>query len=216
MTDHRTGGSGQEPADNGTPVGEGTATETAERTGPQVYQPAEDSWLLAQTALDHVTADDYVLDVGTGTGFVGEHVAAETGASVVGVDINPHACHAAREAGLSVVQGDLCSPFAAGSFDVVLCNPPYLPPEDRTADDWMATALESDDGGRAVINRFIEDVGRVLRKDGRALILVSSQTDSEAVREYARSCGFAVATAATEEHFFETLVVLELTMVASA
>jgi len=58
----------------------------AERRGldGDVYQPAEDSRLLAETALEYVTPEDRVLDVGTGSGYVGATIATEVGARTVG------------------------------------------------------------------------------------------------------------------------------------
>ena len=57
------------------------------RDVPTVYEPAEDSRLLAETAIDHVDAGR-VLEVGVGSGYVAERVATETETSVVGCDIS--------------------------------------------------------------------------------------------------------------------------------
>ena len=75
-----------------------------------VYQPAEDSHLLASIVAEKVEDSDLVLDVGTGSGYVGGFVAAETGARVIGSDLNPHAARQAQEAGLEVVRADRVAP----------------------------------------------------------------------------------------------------------
>ena len=62
-----------------------------------VYQPAEDSALLARAAVETIAENERVLEVGTGSGWVAARVASETGASVVASDLNPHACRQARE-----------------------------------------------------------------------------------------------------------------------
>ncbi|MGM0591175.1 MAG: HemK2/MTQ2 family protein methyltransferase, partial [Halobacteriota archaeon] len=69
----------------------------AERRGEEthVYQPAEDSRLLADAAVEYVSGR--VLDVGTGSGYVAERVAGETESRVVASDLNPHACRLARK-----------------------------------------------------------------------------------------------------------------------
>jgi release factor glutamine methyltransferase len=186
-------------------------TDLAERRDlDQVYQPAEDSRLLAETAAERVGDGDLVLDVGTGSGYVAS-VAADAGADVVGADLNPLACREAREHGVPVIQANLTEPFRASVFDAVLFNPPYLPtpPEDER-DDWMEYALSGGEDGRAVIEPFLDDVGRVLASDGRVLLLLSSLTGIEAVVEYAADRGLSATEVAAEKHAFERLVVLEL------
>lgn len=176
----------------------------------QVYQPAEDSRLLAETAAERVGDGDLVLDVGTGSGHVAA-VAEDAGADVVGVDLNPLACRDARDSGIPVVQANLTDPFRDGVFDAVLFNPPYLPtpPEDER-DDWMEYALSGGEDGRAVIEPFLDGVGRVLAPAGRVLLLVSTLTGLDAVVEYAAKRGLSAEEVAAESHPFERLVVLAL------
>ena len=186
-----------------------------------VYQPAEDSALLARAAVDAVSATDRTLEVGTGSGWVAERVAAETTAEVVAADLNPHACRQAREraraleiegnTGFDVVAADLVSPFADAAFDVVLFNPPYLPTDpDNEWDDWMERALSGGESGRAVIDPFLDTVGRVLSPDGVVLLLVSSLAGYEAVLDRARARGFSAEKAVEESYPFETLTVVRL------
>ncbi|MFB6083086.1 MAG: HemK2/MTQ2 family protein methyltransferase [Halorientalis sp.] len=186
-------------------------TDLAERRDlDQVYQPAEDSRLLAETAADRVGDGDLVLDVGTGSGYVAA-VAEDAGAEAVGVDVNPLACREARENGVPVVQANLTDPFPAGTFDAVLFNPPYLPtPPAEERDDWMEYALSGGEDGRAVIEPFLDGVGRVLAPGGEVLLLVSTLTGLDAVVDYADDRGFEAAEVAGEKHAFERLVVLAL------
>lgn len=186
----------------------------AERRGVEreVYPPSEDSGLLAEAAVETVEPDWRVLEVGTGSGWVAERVAAETGATVLGSDLNPVACERARERGIHSVRADLLDPFAAGAFDAVLFNPPYLPtPQGMEWDDGMERALSGGESGREVVEPFIADVGRVLAPGGVALLLVSSLTDVDAVRERATGEGLAAEVIAEETYPAERLVVLRLT-----
>lgn len=177
-----------------------------------VYQPAEDSELLAEAAHGEIEASQRALDVGTGSGYVAARV-AETGACVIGSDLNPHACRQAREHGIEVVRTDLVAGFGAEEFDAVLFNPPYLPTDPESAsDDWMRRALSGGESGRAVVEPFLEGVSRVLRPEGFVLILVSSLTGLEEVETLAREAGFGVKGVGAESHFFERLVVLKLTV----
>jgi len=173
-----------------------------------VYQPAEDSDLLARTAARRVATGDRILDVGTGSGYVAATL-AEAGADAVGVDLSPLACREAAANGVAVVRGDLLGPFRDDAFDLVAFNPPYLPtPEDAEWNDWMEHALSGGEDGRRLVDPFLESVGRVLAPDGEVLLLISSLTDPDAVRDHARKHGFASERVATENHPYEALVVL--------
>jgi len=177
----------------------------------RVYQPAEDSRLLADAVVEHVDPGDRVLDVGTGSGYVASR-ACEAGARAVGSDLNPHACRQAVAAGVPVVRADLTTAFRAGAFDLVAFNPPYLPTDPEAEwDDWMERALSGGEDGRAAIDPFLADVRRVLAPDGAALLLVSTLTDPDAVREHARAHGLDATDVASESHPFEQLLVLRLT-----
>jgi release factor glutamine methyltransferase len=181
------------------------------RGQPDVYGAAEDSHLLATAAVASVARDDVVLDLGTGSGYVGKRVAEACGARVVASDLNPHACRQARDEGLEVVRGDMVSGFRDDAFDWVLFNPPYLPtPEDHEWSDWMEHALSGGADGRAVVDPFLAAVRRVLAPGGRALMLVSSLTGLDAVRNRARNEGLTTTEAADESFPSERLVVLEL------
>ncbi|HKL30304.1 MAG TPA: HemK2/MTQ2 family protein methyltransferase [Natrialbaceae archaeon] len=185
----------------------------ADRRGIErdVYQPAEDSALLADVAASVVGPDDLVLDVGTGSGFVAGRIAEETGARVIGSDLNPHACRRARERGVPVVRGNLTEPFVDGAFDVVTFNPPYLPTDPETEwDDWMEVALSGGETGLAVVEPFLASVGRVLAPDGVVLLLASSLAGVEAVVELAVDGGFSAVALRDDSYPFETLTVLKL------
>ncbi|WP_084510032.1 HemK2/MTQ2 family protein methyltransferase [Haloplanus natans] len=175
----------------------------------EVYQPAEDSRLLAEAAVEH--ARGRTLEVGTGSGWVAERIATETDAEVVASDYNPAACRQARERGVQVVRADLVESFRDGSLDTVAFNPPYLPTDpDNEWDDRMERALSGGESGREVIDPFLDTVGRVLRPGGRVLLLVSSLTGFESVVARAEANGFAVSTVRQESYPFEVLSILRL------
>jgi release factor glutamine methyltransferase len=72
--------------------------------------------------------------------------------------------------------------------------------------------LSGGESGRAVIEPFLDDVGRVLASGGRVLLLVSSLTGYETVIDYARDRGFAAEKAVEESYPFEALTVVRLTL----
>ncbi|GAA0308005.1 HemK2/MTQ2 family protein methyltransferase [Halarchaeum salinum] len=190
-----------------------TGDDLAARRGVEtdVYDPAEDSRLLADTACEEVAADDLVLDVGTGSGYVAATVGEETGARVLGADLNPHACRRACDAGVEAVRADLVAPFRTDTFDVVTFNPPYLPADAAAArDDWMEVALTGGETGREVVEAFLDDVERVLAPGGYVLLLVSTLTGVDDVVDYAGERGFSAVALADHSFPFETLTVLKL------
>lgn len=195
--------------------GEGTVSDLAERRGEhyEVYEPAEDSAILAGEVVDDLSdaTPELVLDVGTGSGYVGARLAADTDARVVGVDVNPAAGRRAREAGLEAVLGDLTTPFRADVYDAVVFNPPYLPAMEAAEwDDWFEVAVTGGATGRELVERFLDGVGRVTVPDGRVYLLVSSLTGVEAVVEYAANRGFSAVALADATFPGETLTVLKL------
>jgi len=193
--------------------GSDTLADLADRRGAEraVYQPAEDSRLLAEAAVEH--ARGRTLEVGTGSGWVAERIATETTATVVASDPNPAACREARDRGVPAVRADLVAPFRTDSLDTVAFNPPYLPTDpDNEWDDWMERALSGGESGRAVIDPFLDTVGRVLRPDGIVLLLVSSLTGFEAVVDRAERNDFATTTVRQESYPFETLSILRLAL----
>jgi release factor glutamine methyltransferase len=174
----------------------------------QVYTPDADTYLLLDAALAEVKAGDRVLEVGTGSGLISAELTKVT--FVVATDINPHAVLCARKKGVVVVQNDLFCGIRS-SFDLILCNPPYLPtqPEERI-DDWLEQALDGGLNGRVVIERFSEQVSHVLAPGGRILLLISSLTGLPEVRNLFFKAGFVSEIILRKNVEGETLYVLKI------
>ncbi len=151
-----------------------------------VYQPQEDSFLLVDAM--HETGlipGRRVLDLCTGSGFVGI-AAAELGcASVTAFDICPHAVRCSRGnaaiAGVAVDvrKGSWIEALDFAPFDVVVANPPYVP----TPPGYDTAAIRPNAGpswawnagpdGRLVLDPLCEAAPKLLC-DGGSLLLVHS------------------------------------------
>lgn len=173
-----------------------------------VYEPREDSRLL-RDALPRDLEGKRVLDIGTGSGVIAI-AAAERGAEVVAVDVNPAAVEAARANAegveVEVRESDL---FAAVEerFDLVACNPPYVPGGEELGTD-EEKAWRGGEDGRAFIDRFVAAVGEHVAEDGRVLLLQSSRNGVEETREAFAAEGFAAEVVAEEKLPWERLVVI--------
>lgn len=151
---------------------------------PGVYAPQDDTALLAG-ALQRETlpSEAQVLDVGTGTGVLAV-AAALRGAEVTAVDISHTAVWTARlnarlaRKRISVLRGDLTTPVAGRTFDLVVSNP-YVPGPLDAPHRGSARAWEAGRDGRLILDRICQEVPRLLRVGG-VLLLVHSALSGEA------------------------------------
>jgi len=177
-----------------------------------VYEPAEDSYLLIDAALNEIAGSNRrlrILEIGTGSGIVAaammrdapEHIYAAT-------DISPHAVACAKANRVPVIRADLFSGIRGG-FDLIIFNSPYLPtaPAERV-DGWLDYAWNGGADGRAVIDRFLGQTPAFLADRGSILLLLSSLTGIETVRERMGSVGLVVHEVASIRCPGERLVVL--------
>lgn len=165
---------------------------------PEVYEPAEDTFLLADN-LD-VRRGELVLELGTGCGFLAI-LAAKAGANVVATDINPAAleCARANAATNDVINdiefrlGNLFEPVAEERFNLVIFNPPYLPIEPMEAlDGPLDRAWEAGSDGRMVIDRFLREMPEHLKPKGRTIFVQSSLSDISKTLQTLETNGFQV------------------------
>jgi len=178
-----------------------------------VYEPSEDSYLLAEAALSEIKGSERVLEVGCGSGIISAVIKANTKAAITGIDINPYAAACTKENGVDVIIGDLLS-CIKGKFDIIIFNPPYLQDikekiaGDKITKNWINVALDGGDDGRRIIYRFLEEAGSRLVENGRVLMVVSSLTGIDEVSSKMRSLNYIVGEKCQERFMFEQLAVL--------
>jgi release factor glutamine methyltransferase len=181
-----------------------------------VYEPAEDSFLFAENLV--VREGDDVLDVGTGCGILGV-VAAKKAGKVVAVDLNPYAVRCAKENArlngildkMFFVQGDLFTAIRSGErFDLVLFNAPYLPSESAEEASWLGCAWSGGVAGRKVIDRFISEAPKYLKRNGRVFLMQSTLSNiDETLRKFGENGLKASVVAEQALPFFETIVLVK-------
>jgi release factor glutamine methyltransferase len=151
-----------------------------------VYVPREDSQLLIDVMeKTGLARGSRVADLCTGTGIVAI-AACEQGASqVTAFDICPRAVHCARTdaatAGLdvSVHLGSWARAVEFGPYDLVVCNPPYVP-HDPSVDPQLlfdigpARAWDAGYDGRLVLDPLCATAPQLLAGGG-TLLLVQSE-----------------------------------------
>lgn len=184
---------------------------------PGVFVPRPETEVVAQVAVDEArgAADDalapLVVDLCCGAGGIALAVATEVPqATVVAVDLAPEAVALTRDnaarvgARLRVEHGDVGDPGLLGDLvgrvDVVVSNPPYIPPDAEPVDPEVRDhdpdlalyggGTDGLDAPRAVLDAAV----RLLRPGG-LLVVEHAEVQDAALREEAAARGFtAVGT----------------------
>lgn len=180
---------------------------------PEVYAPSDDTFLLVEQ-IKREAGCRRLLDVGTGCGVLGI-LMAKKAQEIVAVDVNPHAVECARlncrmnalSEKMEVTRGNLFE-TVNGRFDLIVCNPPYLPCTEDTGEA-LVKAWDGGPSGRRVIDQLLRDAPFFLEKGGRILMIQSSLSDPEkTIRILEESC-FKVKVVAREKLDFEELVIIK-------
>lgn len=174
-----------------------------------VYEPAEDSFLLAEHV--RVSPNAEALDIGCGCGIQTINMLMQ-GANVTAVDINGYAVRNTAEnikrLGLSakakVLQGDLFEPVLGQRFDCIVFNPPYLPTEGK-----KDKALDGGKKGNELLFKFLVKLPGFLTKKGCAYFVQSSITGEAETEQKLKSLKLNFTVIARQRLFFEELIVFK-------
>lgn len=186
------------------------------KTTKNVYEPADDSFLLAKYAKK---LKGRILEIGCGAGIVSlECAAAEPHNFVEGVDVNKEAVKLAREnaknngiKNAKFYKSDLFS-NVRGKFDCIIFNPPYLPTahKDKIHGELNA-AFDGGADGLEIITKFIFRAGRYLKERGCIYIIASSLADIDKVIKLFNKNGFKANVIEEQSFFFEKIALLKAT-----
>jgi len=180
-----------------------------------VYEPSEDTFLLARNL--SVNVGDVVLDMGTGCGIIAITAIKRGAKKVIAIDINPHATKCTKINGevngvsdrLDIICGDLFRPIrTVPSFDLIVFNAPYLPSE-GVGSDWIDLAWSGGKGGRDIIDRFISEAPKYLKRGGYILMVQSSLSNPAETLRRLRDMNLEAKIIAEEKVFFERIILIE-------
>lgn len=185
-------------------------------TEREVYEPAEDTLLIARN-LD-AEPDELCLDIGTGCGALAL-VMARDGGRTVATDVSPLACRLARgnarrnDLSLEVVQTALAHGLER-SFDLIACNPPYLPTSpDQRVKGPLNRAFDGGIDGADVTRDVIETMAWLLRpadQGGRGYLLVSDEQPLPRLKGLANLLGLSWEPVENESHDGEGLACIRV------
>ena len=170
-----------------------------------VYAPQHDSHLLLDL-LDQsgLASGRRVADLCTGSGVLAIG-AAERGASAVAAfDICPRAVRCARlnalaaGVGVDIHLGSWTRALEFRPFDVVVCNPPYVPHDGETDDIGPAWAWNAGADGRLVLDPLCEAAPALLDDGGAILFVQSEFAGVEKSLKSLRSVGLRAETIARQ------------------
>ncbi|OHD00126.1 MAG: protein-(glutamine-N5) methyltransferase, release factor-specific [Sphingopyxis sp. RIFCSPHIGHO2_01_FULL_65_24] len=174
--------------------------------GPGVLIPRPDSETLIEAAVAHfgASAPARILDLGTGPGTLLLAALSEfPDATGLGVDASEFALAYARDnagelgmADRTAFQSGDWGDGIDGSFDLILCNPPYIADSEilmpDVAEHEPAEALFAGVDGLGDYRRIIPDLPRLLAPGGLAVLEIGA-TQHISVGKLAEAAGFAVA-----------------------
>lgn len=176
---------------------------------PGVYEPREDSFLLAENTA--FKPGSFVLDVGCGSGIQGINAALLGAGKVLCTDVSREALQCtiknAEAMGLkkkiTVRESDLFERVHE-SFDCIIFNPPYVPSGQRKY-------LDVDGGckGREILDRFLLEFPGHLNKQGHCFFLQSSLNGKSKTVRAIKEQGIGCEIVASQRLFFEEIMVFK-------
>ncbi len=172
------------------------------------YEPQEDSYLL----LEYVKrlAHGKVLDMGTGSGILArEAVYSNEVEEVVAVDIDEEAVRELKKDDIKKLRAFQSDLFAniTERFDTIVFNPPYLPIDEMDRD----AALDGGVKGYEVIEMFLKEAKKHLKKNGFILMLFSNRTGKREIDRIIRGKGYKFKLIGEKSlDFFEQLYVYKI------
>lgn len=183
---------------------------------PDVYEPAEDSEMLAEYTKK---LKGRILDMGCGCGIVAlTNAALNKNNFVDGCDVNEKAVKNAKHnakinriKNVNFFVGDLFSTIPKNKkYDWIVFNPPYLPTtRDERIKGGLNAAFDGGRSGRKILDRFLRECRKYLKKSGGIVLVSSSLNNHEKTVKMLDDAGFKVEILDEKKMFFEKLYVVK-------
>jgi release factor glutamine methyltransferase len=181
------------------------------QVAPGVYPPQEDSALLVDALRESGrAAGTRVADLCSGSGVVALAAADQGAASIQAFELSPQAVSCARANvaasghDVAVHRGSWVRAMEFGPFDVVTCNPPYVPFV-KGADDAPVpvaagpkAAWNAGCNGRQILDPLCEQAPQLLVGGGTILIVHSEFADLDATVQALRRSGLRAGIVAEQ------------------
>lgn len=177
----------------------------------EVYEPHEDSFLLANAIPENLVKNKKCLDLGCGSGIQAVNLALKKAVFVLAVDINEKALELtqlnARNNFLNQIKTLKSDLFESinEKFEVIVFNPPYLP-----SSELKFKELDGGFKGRFLIDRFLERFSNYLESKGLVFLIQSSLNDFKLTENFLLENGFEFKAIANQKMFFEELKVYQI------
>ncbi|XVE82133.1 hypothetical protein DITRI_Ditri15bG0122500 [Diplodiscus trichospermus] len=189
---------------------------------PEVYEPCDDSFALVDALLaDRKNLLEHkptlCMEVGCGSGYVITSLMLmlrdeAIGAQFIATDINHHAIRVTKETmeahgvHAELINTDIAFGLEnrlAGSVDVMVVNPPYVPtPEGEVGLEGITSAWAGGENGRRVIDKILPVADKLLSEQGWLYMVTLTANNPSQICRQMRKKGYAsriVVQRSTEE-----------------
>ena len=179
-----------------------------------VYEPQEDSYMLAQQAKKYSFGN--VLDMGCGSGIIGiTAIKNKNVESITFVDINDAALKQTKESFdkceskkiAYFIHSNLFEKLAQRKFDTIIFNPPYLPDDEKDSEKLITTGGIH---GYELLEKFLREAKDHLNDYGIILIIFSSLTSKNYIDKIIKECEYKKNLLSKQSIFMEKLYVYML------
>jgi len=169
-----------------------------------VYEPAEDSFLLLDTLEDDLKnikdiQPNVIVEIGSGSGIIISALAKalKSSAFCIAIDISDKACEVTKETAslnsvqVDVVRGDLLSCVKQCSLiDILVFNPPYVVTPDDEITGSIQRSWAGGANGRLVIDRLLNQLHLLLTSNSIFYLVVIKENNPQELIDVMKKKGF--------------------------
>ncbi|WP_458746274.1 HemK2/MTQ2 family protein methyltransferase [Candidatus Nitrosocosmicus sp. T] len=180
-----------------------------------MYRPAEDTYFMEDVLSNYRGKN--ALEVGIGSGYL-TRILCSNFEFVVGTDIDFNSVIYAKNNALTkfsnilLVCTDLSLPLKC-KFDLIICNPPYLPTDVDNFDD---TTIYGGKNGIEMTIRLLRSIQLQLSEIGKIVIMRSTLSDYLKMDEFIDKLFLNNKIIGKKTFFFESLEIIELSGVKNS